>query len=204
MRTRHLIVTITTAVLMSAACGPPPPARTVTRVNPNATVDLSGKWNDSDSNQVAQAMMRDCTTRPWAQKYKAAKGKDPVIRLYPIKNRSDEHINTKFFTKQVEQEILNSGIAQVAASREEAWDNRSERADQAHHASDTTVKSQGQETGSDFIMNGWIVSETDAVQGQRVKAYIVTMELSNSKTNIKVWMKVHRIKKVITQAASEW
>ena len=204
MRTRLLFVTITTVALMSAACGPPPPARTVTRINPNATVDLSGKWNDSDSNQVAQAMMRDCTARPWAQKYKAAKGKDPVIRLYPIKNRSDEHINTKFFTKQVEQELLNSGIAQVVASREEAWDNRSERADQAHHASDTTVKSQGQETGSDFIMNGWIVSETDAVQGQKVKAYIVTMELTNSRTNLKVWMKVHRIKKVITQNASEW
>ena len=204
MRTRLLLVTITTVALLIAACGPPAPVRTVTRINPNATVDLSGKWNDTDANQVAKAMIRDCLQRPWATKYKAAKGKDPVVRLYPIKNRSDEHISTKFFTKQVEQEILNSGIAQVVASREEAWDNRSERADQAHHASDKTVKSQGQETGSDFIMNGWIVSETDAVQGQKVKAFVVTMELTNSESNLKVWMKVHRIKKVITQSASEW
>ena len=204
MRTRLLIVTITTVALMSAACGPPPPARTVTRINPDATVDLSGKWNDSDSNRVAKAMMKDCTSRPWAINFKAKNGRAPVIRLHPIKNRSDEHINTKFFTKHVEQEILNSGIAQVAASKEEAWDNRAERADQAEHASDTTVKSQGHETGSDYIMNGWIESSTDSKPGKKVKAYIVTMELSHSKTNIKVWMKVYPIKKVITQSASRW
>ena len=193
-----------TVAFLSAACGPPPPARTVTRVNPNATVDLSGKWNDTDANEVAKVMMRDALQRPWSSQYKAKKGKDPVVRLYPIRNRSDEHINTRFFTKQVEMELINSGMIKVVADREEAWDNRSERADQARHASDKTVKSQGQEIGSDFVLNGWIVSETDAVQGQKVKAFVITMELTNSETNLKVWMKVHRIKKVITQNSAEW
>jgi len=192
------------AAAFLVACGPPGPSRTVTRINPNEQRDLSGKWNDTDSNQVAQAMIRDCISRPWAAQFKSQQGKLPVVRLYPIRNRTDEHINTKFFTKQVEMEVLNSGMAQVVASREEAWDNRSERADQAQHASDETVKSQGQETGSDFILNGWIIMEHDEIDGQQVRAFVTTMELINSKTNIKVWMKIHKIKKVITQASHGW
>jgi len=53
-------------------------------------------------------------------------------------------------------------------------------------------------------MNGWIVTENDAVEGQEVRAYVVTMELSNSESNEKVWMKVHRIKKAITRPANQW
>jgi PBP1b-binding outer membrane lipoprotein LpoB len=199
-----MMVVVAAAFTLSAACGPPGPTRTVQRVNPNAQVDLSGAWNDTDANMVARAMIQDCLSRPWAAKFKAANGRDPVVRLSPIRNRTDEHINTKFFTKQVEMELLNSGMVKVVASREEAWDQRAERADQARHASDETVKSQGQEIGSDFLLNGWVVMQHDAVSGQSVRAFITTMELINSKDNTKVWMKVHKIKKVVTQTSAEW
>jgi len=186
------------------ACGPPAgPSTRVQRIDPNAQVDLSGNWNDTDANMVARSMIRDCLSRPWLARYKAKHGKEPVIRLYPIKNRSDEHINWRYFTKQVEMELINAGI-QVVADLEEAQDNRLEREDQAHHASDETVKSQGKETGSDFILNGWILTENDAVDGKEVRAYITTMELVDTETNVKAWMHVKKIKKVVSRAASEW
>ncbi len=190
--------------MMSVGCGPPPPSTSIERTNPNAQVDLSGNWNDTDANQVAGAMIRDCLGRPWATQFKAEKGKLPVVRLWAIRNRSSEHINTRFFTKQVESELINSGVVQVVADIEEAQDNRDERADQARNASDKTVKAQQQETGSDFVMNGWILTENDAVEGQEVRAYVVTMELVNSESNVKVWTHVHKIKKVITRAAAQW
>jgi hypothetical protein len=138
-------------------------------------------------------------------KFKAEhSGKLPVIRLYPIRNRSSEHINWMFFTKQVEMALVNSGQVTVVASYNEAQTNRFERSDQAHNASDATVKSQGQEQGSDFVMNGYILTQNDAVEGQEVRSYITTMELTNSENNAKVWMYNHPIKKVITRAASEW
>jgi hypothetical protein len=128
-----------------------------------------------------------------------------VVRLWPIRNRSSEaNINTKFFTKQVEMELVNSGSVKVVASLEEAGDNTAERMDQARHASDKTVKAQQNETGSDFIMNGWIVTQNDAAEGQEVRAYVVTMELTNTESNEKVWLKVHQIKKVISRAGSQW
>ncbi len=198
----RIIALVTLALTVS--CYASGPARTVQRVNPDAQIDLSGKWNDTDANQVARAMIQDCLSRPWATSFKAQHNRPPVVRLWPIKNRSSDHIQTMFFTKQVEMELINSGMVKVVSSLNEAQDNRDERADQAHNASDSTVKAQQQETGSDFVLNGWIVSENDAVDGQTVKAFVTTMELSNSESNEKVWMKVHKIKKVVTQAAAEW
>ncbi len=188
---RRTLVAAWVAVLLGTwGCGPPGPSTTVQR---------------TDANTVAQAMIRDCLNRPWASKFKAEKGREPVVRLWQIRNRSSEHINTRFYTKQVEMELINSGVVKVVADIEEASDNTAERADQATHASDKTAKQQGQETGSDFIMNGWILTQNDDNgQGQRVRAYITTMELTNTESNEKVWMKVHQIKKVISRAATQW
>jgi len=127
-----------------------------------------------------------------------------VVRLWRIRNRSSDDINTRFFTKQVEMELINSGVVKVVADIEEANDNTAERADQARHASDKTAKQQQQETGSDFIMNGWILTQNDAAGGQEVRAYVTTMELTNTESNEKVWMKIHPIKKVISRAATQW
>ena len=203
--TRIRIAATATTLSLLVACGPPPgPSTTVHRINPNEQVDLSGEWNDTDANQVARAMIQTCLSGPWLAKFKAEKGRDPVIRLSPIRNRSSEHINWRFFTKQVESQLVNSGQVQVVADWEEAEDQRYERADQKDHASDTTVKSQGQETGSDFLLNGWINTQNDAAEGREVRAYITTMELINSETNVKAWMHDYPIKKVITRAAHQW
>jgi PBP1b-binding outer membrane lipoprotein LpoB len=205
MMSRTNLMLLTAAVtLLIAACGPPAPIHSVQRINPNAGVDLSGEWNDTDANQVAKAMIQDCLSRPWSATFKGEKGRLPMVRIHPIKNRSSEHINWRYFSKQVEMELINSGMVKIVSSMTEAQDNRNERTDQARHASDKTVKSQGQETGSDFVLNGWILIQHDALDGQEVRAYITTMELSNSESNEKVWMKVHKIKKVVTQAATQW
>lgn len=202
---RLTLAALITLVLLVVSCGPPPgPSTSVQRINPNAQVDLSGEWNDTDAQQVARDMIRQCLNSPWAAKFKAEKGKEPVVRLYPVRNRSSEHINWRFFTKQVEMELVNSGVVRVVADWEEAQAQRFERADQATHASDNTVKSQGQETGSDFVLNGWIITQNDAVEGQEVRSYVTTMELTNTETNEKVWMHVVPIKKVITRAATSW
>lgn len=180
------------------------PSHSVQRVDADEQIDLSGNWNDTDANQVAQVMIKDCLSRPWSSRYKQEKGKDPVVKLARIRNRSSEHINTKFFTKQVEMELVNSGIVKVVAAYDETEAARMEKDDQAVHASDETKKEQQQETGADFLLNGWIVTQNDRQGGQSVRAYVVTMELINVETQQKVWVKVHRIKKVVNQAEAEW
>jgi PBP1b-binding outer membrane lipoprotein LpoB len=194
----------TTSALVALSCGGPQ-GTTVQRVNPNAQIDLSGNWNDTDANQVSSTMIRDCLNRRWPQDFAGAHGgKKPVVRLTVIRNRSSDNVDTRYFTKQVEQELINSGVAEVVADQTEAQDQRNERADQAGNASDETIKSQGGETGSDYTLSGWINVQHDASGGQEVRAYNISMELQDTKTNKKVWLKSHQIKKVVNRPASEW
>ena len=104
----------------------------------------------------------------------------------------------------MEQELLNSGVVQVVAAFEEAGDARHERTEQAYHASDATKKEQQHETGTDYLLNGWIVSQNDRSGGQSVRAYVVTMEMIKAETQRKVWMKTHRIKKLVDQPEYQW
>lgn len=201
MKKRIVTVTLGMMIAALAACGGPP---RVQRVNPNEQIDLSGDWNDTDSNQVARVMLQDCLSRPWSNQFKSEKGRPPVVMLHMIRNRSDEHINTKYFTKQVEMELLNSGVVKVVSGTDEKWDSRAELADQAQYASDASKKEFRQETGSDFQLHGWITFQHDRLDGQEVRAFLITMELTNVETQEKVWIKAHTIKKMINRPSSEW
>lgn len=202
---KHTILAISaiSSILLTSACVASS-GQNIRRAHPDEQIDLSGTWNDADANQVAAVMIEDCLSRPWSANFRAATGQAPVVRMYPIRNRTSEHIETKFFTKQVEQELLNSGAVQLVGSLVESTDVRKERADQAAHASADTVKHDRNEVGSDYVMNGWIVEEHDATYGRQVKAYVITMELIHAERNTKVWMKTHRIKKDILTADLGW
>lgn len=191
-------------LLLAAASGCAATATTVERTDPQAVVDLSGDWNDSDANQVAQAMIHDCLSRPWAERFRAEKGRLPVVRFHPIRNRTADYIDHRFFAKQLETALVDSGRVKVVADPDEALDARAERFDQAEWAHPATAKAHRRETGSDFILNGWILAQDDAVPGQAVRAYLTTMELIDSETNEKVWVGTHPIKKVVTRAAWAW
>ena len=203
MKHTALAISAVSSLILSSACVASSGSN-IRRAHPDEQIDLSGTWNDADANQVAAVMIEDCLSRPWSSNFRASTGQAPVVRMYPIRNRTSEHIETKFFTKQVEEELLNSGVVQLVGSLVESTDIRQERVDQAHHASDDTRKHDRNELGSDYVLNGWIVEEHDATYGREVKAYVITMELIHTERNHKVWMKTHRIKKDIATADLAW
>jgi len=59
MRRQFLGIAALGAVMALSACG----GTTVTRMDPNADKDVSGRWNDTDSRLVAQEMISDCLSR---------------------------------------------------------------------------------------------------------------------------------------------
>jgi hypothetical protein len=60
-----------------AACATTPK---VTRIDANETVDLSGNWNDTDSRQVAEEMVKDSLARPWLRSSNRRKNETPRDR----------------------------------------------------------------------------------------------------------------------------
>jgi hypothetical protein len=183
------------------ACSTPakPPPVEVVRTEEN--IDLSGDWNDVDADQVAAAMIEECMKSPWAETWAAQHGKKPVIRLHAVKNKTDGYIDYRYFTKQLEAALLDSGRVEVVSSLEEADAAREEREDQAMHASDETAKTGQNETGSDFILTGWILSQNDEQGNQAVKSYLTSLELVETETQKKAWVGQKRIKKLIKKNA---
>src|SRR5688500_7663348 len=76
-------------IVLSVSCQP----RTVTRINPDTQIDLSGRWNDSDSRLVADKMIHDLFDSERFKVYANENGKKPTIVVGLIKNKTSEHID---------------------------------------------------------------------------------------------------------------
>jgi uncharacterized protein (TIGR02722 family) len=178
--------------------------KTVTRVEPGTTIDLSGDWNDTDSRLVAEEMIKDVLSRPWVGEYKGEKQKAPTVIVGTVRNRSSEHIATLPFIKNLERELINSGRVDFVANKEERQEVRDERQDQQDNSSDETVKKFRQESGADFMLQGDISTIIDQAGGEMVKYYQVNLELVNIESNKKVWIGEKKIKKLVSQRGTKF
>lgn len=173
----------------------------VQRIDPGETVDLSGRWNDTDSRLVSEEMISDCMSRPWKSNHMKAKGKNPIIIVGQIRNKTTEHIATDTFIGDIERAFINSGEAEMVASAEEREQVRGERADQQQYSSEETVKQWGKEHGADYMLGGVISSIEDREGGESVVFYQVDLNLINLETNAKVWQGQKKIKKYISRSS---
>ncbi len=171
--------------------------RTVTRVSPDQQIDLSGRWNDTDSKLVAEEMTGDVLARAWREDFYKGTGKKPVVIVGMIQNKTTEHIEPETFIKDVEREFINSGMVRVVQNSVFREKLREERATQNEFASPETQSKWGRELGADFMMFGVITSVTDSYKKEKVVNYKVNLELANLETNEKVWIGDKEIKKYI-------
>ncbi len=173
--------------------------RTVQRVDPDKQIDLSGRWNDTDSKLVAQEMISDVLSRPWKNAHVQKTQKKPVVIVGDIKNRSTELIEPETFIKDLEREFINSGEVRVVQSAEFREQMRTERADQQEFATSETMKKWKKELGADYMLHGTINSIVDQYGKEKVVYYQVNLELSDLETNEKVWLGEKKIKKLINK-----
>ncbi len=189
MTRRFILPLLPLLVLSVAACAP----RRVTRVEPSAPVDLSGRWNDTDSRLVAEEMIDQVLSAPWID----GRSGRPVILLGPVRNETLEHIPTQAFLKDVERALAGSNRVVVVASPEERDPVRSERADQQEHARPATRAAWGAETGADLMLAGVISAIEDREGGRQVYYYQVDLALTELESNEKVWLGQKKLKKVV-------
>lgn len=188
---KQLFLALISAVMISAC------STSVERLDAQEVIDLSGAWNDSDSQLVAREMVEDSLSRPWITQFGKAQGKDPAVILGQIRNLSHEHINTNTFVANMERELINSGKVQFVASASARDEIREERADQDLNATADTRKEGGQEYGADFMMQGQINTIIDVDGKTEVRFYQVNLELISLKDNRKVWIGEKKIKKLV-------
>jgi penicillin-binding protein activator len=187
-------------ILVAAALVPLACAQKVTRIDPAAVTDLSGRWNDTDSRLVANELISSSLQEPWLRRYTEASGGDaPVVIVGSFRNRTMEHIPVNTFVRDLERAYVTSGAVRVVASQGERQEVRDERADQQEHASAATRTRMAQETGARYMMQGTIEAIEDREGRERVIYYQVDATLIDLQSNERVWAGQKQIKKLITQ-----
>jgi uncharacterized protein (TIGR02722 family) len=178
----------------------------VTRVSDNAVTDVSGRWNDTDSRQVAEKIVGDCLQAPWLSEWMSANAsKRPVVIVGTIVNKSHEHINVETFVKDIEAALINSQKVRFVSSKVERDEVRQERKDQNEGwTNENTRAGVGQETGANFIMKGTLNTIVDEMGKTQAVWYQVNVELHNLTTNEISYLGQHKIKKVIDKDSVRW
>lgn len=181
--------------VLPVACG-----QKVTRIDPAAVTDLSGRWNDTDSRLVANELIRSSLTEPWLRRHtESSGGEAPVVIVGDFRNRTMEHIAVNTFVRDLERAYVNSGAVRVVASADERRDVRDERADQQQNARADTRVRMAHETGARYMLQGDIEAIEDRQGRERVIYYQIDATLVDLQSNEKVWVGQHRIKKLIEQ-----
>ena len=172
----------------------------VTRMDAGEVKDLSGAWNDTDSQQVSEEMIRDVLSRTWLGEFTRAQKRQPAVIVGEVANLSHEHITVNTFVADMERALINSDKVQFVASSRERLEIRDERKDQDLHASEVTRKPMGQEKGADFMLKGTINTIIDASGKTQLRFYQVDLTLISMADNRKVWVGQKKIKKLVERS----
>jgi penicillin-binding protein activator len=190
------VVALMILALSVTACG-----TSVKRMDTDEVKDLSGAWNDTDSQMVSKEMIDDVLSRGWLSEFKAEKKTKPAVIVGEMRNLSHEHINTSTFVQEMQRNLINSGKVKFVASANERQEIRGERADMDIHASEATRKAAGKEKGADFMLKGTINTIIDAASGDQVRFYQVNLTLISLVDNEIVWNGEKKIKKFVERSS---
>ena len=159
----------------------------VQRVNEKKSLDVDGYWNDTDVKTVCSTLIEDCIESPRVAKFEKKNGRAPVVIIGKIKNESSERIDTSIVAKRLQTEILNTGVLEFVASKDERDELRDEKADQADHSSIETAKEIDNEQGADFMLQGSVKTIVQKDGKYTARTYDVTVTLIDIETNRIVW-----------------
>lgn len=200
MMNRSIFSTRSAAILLLCALFSGGCATSVERVEADKTIDLSGAWNDTDSQLVSAEMIKDVMSRAWLDEFTRASKRQPAVIVGEVRNLSHEHINVNTFVSDLEREMINSNRVQFVASSTERQEIREERKDQDLNASEATRKAMGAEKGADFMLKGTINTIIDASGSTQVRFYQVDLTLISLVDNRKVWVGQKKIKKLVERS----
>jgi len=193
---KKLVWAVIAAVMVStitSSC-----ARKVTRIDPGEQVDLSGRWNNTDSRLVAEEMIQDILKNKWVGNHlEAHNGERPVVIVGFVTNKSHEHIDAETFVKDVEQSFITSGKVRLVQGGKKREELRAEKADQQSNASVSSMKKFGLEQGADYILQGSINSIVDSQKRKKVVYYQINLELTDIESNEVVWIGDKKIAKYV-------
>lgn len=195
---RPLALPVAVTALAAATLGGCAPTREINRVDPKTPIDVDYRFNDVDARQVYIGMVNDALARPWIDNFvRENSGRRPVVIVGPVKNETQDYLDTKMFTTQIERELINSGKVRFVAMADQRDPIRAERLQGQEWSRPETRKQMKNELGADYIVLGRVADDKPRTLDGRggVAYYQVNLEVIDLESNEKVFIGTQEIKK---------
>ncbi|MDR2402270.1 MAG: penicillin-binding protein activator LpoB [Cytophagales bacterium] len=171
----------------------------VHRISIDKVKDLSGRFNDTDSQMIAQSivdqMLNEC--------YDLNNGnrEQKILAVGDVRNLSHEHIDSSTFMNDIERNLINSGKCRIVANRSIRDAIQEELADLGEDISVVDRLEQqrncAKKLGVNRMIFGSITSIVDKEKKESVKFYQFDIKLIDIYSNEVLWMGSKKIKKYI-------
>lgn len=184
--TKWLTLAVVVIAVSLGACG-----TKVQYGDPTAVETLTVDFGSTDLQMIAEKMVQSLLSAPVIQEQHR-----PVLQVATVKNKTNEHIDTKAITDKIRTTLLNSGKVQFTAAevRQEILDELEyQRA--SGYVDPETRKPVGKQVGTDYLLTGEIASIAKRKDDTRDVYYKVTLNLVDLETGLIAWAEEKEIRK---------
>lgn len=184
--TKGWVGTLVVLAVSLGACG-----SNVQYGDATAVETLTVDFGSTDLQMIAEKMVQSLLSSPVIHE-----GQRPVLQVATVKNRTNEHIDTKAVTDKIRTTLINSGKVQFTAAeiRPEILEEL-EYQRGSGYVDPETRKAVGKQVGADFLLSGDIASIAKEKDDTRDIYYKVTLNLVDLETGLIVWADEKEIRK---------
>lgn len=169
---------------------------TVAYQDPNATETVNIDFGRTDLQTIANRMVDSLL-----QSVTIAEGQRPVVYFHGVKNKTDEHIDTKNITDKVKVALVRSGKFRVTGANEVGQElvNQIQYQSGSGMVDPSTAVAFGRQVGAQYFLYG----DFDSIRkrGGRVEDiyYKFTLQMINIQTGLLEWADEKEISKAQTR-----
>jgi len=159
--------------------------------DPTATETLTIDFGSTDLQMIAEKMVQSLLASPAVQQ-----GNRPVILVSRVRNKTDEHIDTKAITDKIRTALVNSGAVRFVADevRDEVIQELRYQADSGY-VDPETRKRIGKLVGAGYLLMGEITSIRKKAGRETDLYFKITLNLVELETGLIRWAEEKEIRK---------
>ncbi|MEA2102979.1 MAG: penicillin-binding protein activator LpoB [Thermodesulfobacteriota bacterium] len=153
---------------------------------------VTEEFGSTDLQTIAEKMVNSLLATPIL-----SSGQRPVVYIHRVKNKTDEHIDTKAITDKIRVTLLKSGRVRFSAVNEvnDEMIKQMEYQMSSGIVDPNTAKTFGHQIGADYFLYGEIISIKKSAGRVKDVYFKLTMNLVNIETGLIEWADEKEIRK---------
>jgi penicillin-binding protein activator len=152
---------------------------------------MNDQWSETDMQVAVKSMVSSMVSHASI----ANAARPPIVMVTSLQNKTSEHIDTQNIMDMVRVDLTNSGKVQFIDKEARGDISDEYNYENSGTTAEESKKSNGGQTGADFIINGRLDSIVQEVGKDKSVYYKLTLNLTNLKTGVISWTNYKQIRK---------